>query len=194
MRNNKFWDECNQGSIREKVAQFLDKTPLLSSFKNEEYYTIEDAIVNFIEENRDMIAAEVDKEYQRDDLVNRASIDYGDEAAHIIAVMPIKQIDSIITWWQELLNNSDIYWDETWSSLSDTLDEVPALHNLCDYERDDVFAYVAYLQEWYKSHDTIHESPVCIDEFFNREMADKEYAEYFRKLAIKFKAEHGIED
>ena len=34
MRDNKFWDECNNNSIRQLVAGFIDKHPILSKYKD----------------------------------------------------------------------------------------------------------------------------------------------------------------
>ena len=48
MRDNKFWDECNNNSIRQLVAGFIDKHPILSKYKDDDYYSIEDAFVEFI--------------------------------------------------------------------------------------------------------------------------------------------------
>lgn len=56
MRNDKFWDECSNGSIREIVALFIDSSPLLSKLKGEKYYQLEDSIVSLIENNRDLIS------------------------------------------------------------------------------------------------------------------------------------------
>lgn len=96
MRNDNFWDKCVHGSIR-----FIDQSPVLSKYKGEQYYDLEDALVEFIENNRDLIAAEVDREYQRDDFVNQVEEDFGADAARIIPLIPIEKIDDVISTWQE---------------------------------------------------------------------------------------------
>lgn len=194
MRNDKFWDECAVGTIREKVAQFIDKTPVLSKFEGEQYYDLEDALVGFIENNRTFIADEVDREYHRDDLINQATEDYGAEAAQVLSIVPIKKIDSVIESWMSSLEDDDRYWDETWQCLSDELEGMPELSFLDDYDHDDIIVYMAYLQEWYAAHRdfTEEQRPACIDEFFCSEMSDDELAEYYRELAVKFKKEHNI--
>lgn len=62
MRDDKYWDICNDESIRQKVAEFIDNSPLLSKFKGEKYYELEDAIVALIEQNKDSIHATVERE------------------------------------------------------------------------------------------------------------------------------------
>lgn len=62
MRDDKYWDTCNDQSIRQKVAEFIDDSPLLSKFKGEKYYELEDAIVALIEANKQGIHDAVEKE------------------------------------------------------------------------------------------------------------------------------------
>lgn len=192
MRNDKFWNECTAGSIREKVVEFINKSPLLSKLKDEAYYEMEDALVDFIEENKGLIAGEVDLEYQRDDLINQATEDYGDNAALIASLIPLAKIDDVVSSWQETLADNDTYWDATWGDLSDALNEISVFCGIDDYDKDAILMYMAYLQEWYSSHDAIHEDPACIDEFFNCEMEDRETAKHYQKLADKFKKEHNL--
>ena len=47
---NETYDYCYNGSIREKVATFIDGSPLLTHLKNEKYYELEDSIVNLIQD------------------------------------------------------------------------------------------------------------------------------------------------
>lgn len=89
MKNDKFWDECTDGSIRQKIAEFIDKNPAVSHLKNKAYYDFEDALVAFIYENRDMISEEVDLEYQREDFLTRAKEEFGDEVEEVVNVLPI---------------------------------------------------------------------------------------------------------
>lgn len=192
MRNDNFWDKCVHGSIREKVAQFIDQSPLLSKYKGEQYYDLEDALVEFIENNRDLIAAEVDREYQRDDFVNQVEEDFGADAARIIPLIPIEKIDDVISTWQEAVNENDTIWSATWDDLTETLNDFPVVVGVEDYDEEAIVIYMAYLQEWYATHDPVGQDPACIDEFFNCDMEDKETAKHYRKLAAKFKKEHNL--
>lgn len=189
MRNDKFWNECTAGSIRQKVAEFIDKSPVLSKLKGEDYYDMEDALVEFIETNSGLIADEVDREYHRDDLVNQATIDCGENAAQILSVIPIEKIDDIVGSWQEALGDDDTYWEAAWDDLSNALSEVPIFGNIEDLDKNDIIIYMAYLKEWYSSHDALHEDPATADEFFNNEIEDRELSEYYIELARKFAAE-----
>ncbi len=47
---NETYDYCYNGSIREKVATFIDGSPLLTHLKSEKYYELEDSIVNLIQD------------------------------------------------------------------------------------------------------------------------------------------------
>lgn len=45
MRDNNYWDVCNGNTIRDKVAEFIDNSPLLNKLKGDKYFNLEDAIV-----------------------------------------------------------------------------------------------------------------------------------------------------
>ena len=72
MKNDKFWNECSDGSLRQKIAEFIDKNPAVSHLKDKAYYDFEDALVALIYDNREMISQEVDLEYQRE--IGRAHV------------------------------------------------------------------------------------------------------------------------
>ena len=183
MRNDKFWDECNGGSIRQKVAEFIDKSPTLSGFKGKKYYDLENELVEFIEENKDIISAEVDREYQRDDLKSRVIKQVGKDAQKILDILSIETIDAIVECWQECLMDDDSgYWDMYWETLDDTLSDggiCPVFAGVENYEPHDVETYTAYLKDWYENHFSDNEDPACIDEFFDNEMLDDELLGYY---------------
>lgn len=47
-------EQCESGTIRNDVAEFIDNNPLLTSFEGGKYYELEDAVV-------DLIARELNK-------------------------------------------------------------------------------------------------------------------------------------
>lgn len=55
------------------------------------------------------------------------------------------------------------------------------------YEDDEIAIYIAYVVEWYETHDMRgkQDAPVCIDEFYDNEMRDEEIAKYYEQLAIE---------
>ncbi len=177
MRNDKFWNECSNGSIRKKIAEFIDNSPTLSSFKGNKFYKLEDELVEFIEENRHVISVEVDKEYQRDDLKKRAIDGFGKDTQIILKVLPIEVLDDIIDYWQECFMDEDDYWYFYWSTLEDTMSDSgisPVFFGVENYKTQDLKTYAAYLEDWYKNHTSRIETPVCIDEFFDNEALDDE--------------------
>ena len=183
MRNDKFWNECHKGTIRQKVAEFIDESPSLSKLKGKKYYDLEDELVAFIEENKQLISAEVDKEYQRDDIKTRAVRKLGEEVKKIFNVLPIDVIDDIVDCWQEcLMDDESEYWDVYWGMLDDTLTDggiCPMFAGIENYEPKDVKTYIAYIEGWYKDHLSRSEDPVCIDEFFDNEALDDELLKHY---------------
>lgn len=189
IKNNKFWDECTDGSLRQKIAEFIDKNLAVSHLKDKAYYDFEDALVALIYDNREMISKEVDLEYQREDFLTQAKEEFGDDVEEAVKVLPIDVIDNMINHWQEALDDNDEYWDITWGELSNVLADsgISPLIGIDDYPTKEVLIYVAYLKEWYSDMppEMQGQEPVCIDEFFNNEMADNELSEYYIKAAKK---------
>lgn len=189
MRNPKFWDECVNGSIRKAVAEFIDKSPLLTHFKKEKYFNLEDDLVEFIEQQKETISQEVDREYQRDDVVDHVVEVFGEPARKVVESLPVDAIDNIVTDWQSSLDDDEIYWERVWDNLSDVLADRPIFDYLHDYSDEEQDVYCAYVKDWYASRvadigvDYRCECPVCIDEFYNNEMLDEELAAYYTELA-----------
>ena len=48
MKKSKTFNECYNGSVRNAVAEFIDNSTLLSHFKGEQYFELEDSIVDLI--------------------------------------------------------------------------------------------------------------------------------------------------
>lgn len=90
------------------------------------------------------------------------------------------------------MNENDTIWSATWDDLTETLSDFPVVVGIEDYDEEAIVIYMAYLQEWYATHDPVGQDPACIDEFFNCDMEDKETAKHYRKLAAKFKKEHNL--
>jgi len=120
IKNNKFWDECTDGSLRQKIAEFIDKNPAVSHLKDKAYYDFEDALVALIYDNREMISKEVDLEYQREDFLTQAKEEFGDDVEEAVKVLPIDVIDNMINHWQEALD--DLQYKQLfrfWQAIND---------------------------------------------------------------------------
>lgn len=189
MKNEKFWNECTDGSIRKKIAEFIDKNPSVSHLKEKTYYDFEDALVAFIYDNRDMISKEVDLEYQRDDFLSQAKEEFGEDIEEAVKAFPIVLIDNMIDIWQEALSETDEYWDITWETLSEVMTDggISPLVGIGDYDKKDTLIYAAYLNEWYSEmpQEMQGQDPSCIDEFFSCEMEDEEIRSFYIKAANK---------
>lgn len=189
MKNEKFWNECTDGSIRKKIAEFIDKNPSVSHLKEKTYYDFEDALVAFIYDNRDMISKEVDLEYQRDDFLSQAKEEFGDDIEEAVKAFPIELIDNMIDIWQEALSETDEYWDITWETLSEVMTDsgISPLVGVGDYDKEDTLIYAAYLNEWYSEmpQEMQGQDPACIDEFFSCEMEDEAIRSFYIKAAKK---------
>lgn len=179
MRNNKFWDECSDGSIRKSLAEFIDASPtVLSKLKGEKYYAVEDAIIEFIEANKEEIYHEVEKEYRRDDVCTRID----GKSEFVFKHLPLEIIDTLVADWQDILEDDEDYYDAMWNSLNDSI-YGDIFSGVEDLTKKELVLYTAYLKDWFSCHDFPHEIPVCPDEFFECEMNDEECREYYEGLA-----------
>lgn len=124
MRNSQFWDVCNGSSLRQDVAEFIESTPQLSHFKKEDYYAVEDAIVEFIERNRQKLHDEVEHECERDDIASDVLDGATSELQELFYQrFPAQFLDEIIRDIEKELGNNDAYWDAYWQSIHSVLDK-----------------------------------------------------------------------
>jgi hypothetical protein len=194
MRNDIFWDTCiggDNGNIRHKVAEFIDSFHLLSNFKDEEYFELEDAIVNLIEENKKMIWHEVEYESYREDFCDKMAetFDLDNYGKRVCEVLPISYIDRAIDIWQEYLSDNDAYFDALWASLLDyTFSDLPMTeYDPDDYSSEEKDLYIVYLKDWFTAREDglSGGEPVCLDDFVNNELQDEEASAYYKSLLNK---------
>ena len=121
MRNDDFWETCNSGTVRQKVAEFIDSSPILSHLKGDKYYHLEDALVGFIEDNKELIFREVEREYHRDDVAARLT--EKDELFDDESILCPEVLDRVADKWQEKLSKSDPHWDAVWDALDEAIAE-----------------------------------------------------------------------
>lgn len=104
MTNDKFWNECVDGSIRQKVAEFITTNPNVYHLINKAYYDFEDAIVELIYNNRNMIAEFVNSESQNENSLSLTQkklniafeVSYDDECIDDIMTTAL---EGGITYW-----------------------------------------------------------------------------------------------
>ena len=189
MRNDKFWDECSNGSIRENVALFIDSSPLLSKFKGEKYYQLEDSIVEFIENNKDIIFEEVQAERHREDIQVELECRENDYSYLVLEALPVDIIMEMVEEWQDNLADDESYCEARNDYLCGAIRSLGLFDGLENYDEEETIVYAAYIQDWFKQHRGMsNQSPVCISEFFDCEMRDDKLKEYYQRLAKAFKA------
>ncbi len=189
MEDSKSWNECTSyptNSLRAQVAEFIDSNPELTHLKDERYYDFEDALMEFIHENRQLIAEEVEREYKREDVCSRIGDLFGEAVGELTPkVLPIEIIDELIKDWDDALGCNDLHWESLWDSLDDTLTDggVSPFAGMDGYTPANIMIYLAYLKDWYSDTYRAGQTPACIDEFFDNEMTDEETSEYYKGLA-----------
>lgn len=186
MKNTNFWNKCENGTIRNDVAEFIDNNPLLSKYTGDKYYQLEDAIVDFLSQESEKIYRERDREYQREDVLHKINEYVGENGEIVANAIPFEVVDRIAEDWYENLEDCDGYWECVWDTLDDTIiDELDLFGD--ELNEDEAWIYAAYLDEWFKTHDFKFESPAPIKEFFDCEMQDDELSNHYIKLAEKYK-------
>lgn len=197
MENEKFWNEANNGSIRELVAEFIDRLPLLSRFKDDEYFELEDAFVDFIKDKREIIAQEVKNERIRDFVLDKIVANSTDGRMYrlLSKVLPIEVLDNVVNTFYDLLGNDDDYDACEIAATEDAIKlelfgDIPDFYGLTRREES---VYCAYLKEWFEEHSGIEYRkmyPSLPFDFFANEMEDVELAKHYNELADKFEKEN----
>lgn len=186
MKNTNFWNKCENGTIRNDVAEFIDNNPLLSKYTGDKYYQLEDAIVDFLSQESEKIYRERDREYQREDVLHKINEYVGENGEIVANAIPFEVVDRIAEDWYENLEDRDGYWECVWDTLDDTIiNELDLFGD--ELNEDEAWIYAAYLDEWFRTHDFKFESPAPIEEFFDCEMQDDELSNHYIKLAEKYK-------
>ena len=188
MRNDKFWDECSHGSIREKVAKFIDSSSFFSKFKNEKYYCLEDSLVSLIEENKDCIFEEVLREKNRDKIRHELKTRGTDKLSFIFSSLPVSRITKLAEECVEAIIKDDTILESMRGIIEDVIQSSGFFCEEDEFSGEEVVIYSAYLKNWFKNHDgEYNQSPASIFEFFNNEMQDEELAEYYANLACRLR-------
>ena len=147
MIDDKFWNEkSNVKGIRVKVADFVATSPLLKDLKDKSFL-LENAIINFIKENRELIRQECDREDYRDDVIARLN-EIMDTNLDLEQVFPIEFIDDLVQAWQSCVGNNETYWEAYWESLEDVVGNYDFLVDASGFSDDLTRAYFAYINEY----------------------------------------------
>jgi hypothetical protein len=65
-----FYNVVKQGTIRERVVNFMENDPYLTNFRGDAWYRMEDALCYFIEQNDELIFRFKDREYMTNDIMS----------------------------------------------------------------------------------------------------------------------------
>ncbi len=181
IRNDKFWDVSPHSELGEAILAFVasnDKTSALSGVQQMEY--AED-LMCFIEQKKQTISDEVDREFHREDVRDKIEDEWGACENEVADIFPIQYLDKLVDLWQDVLGNSDGYWEEFWDTLCYVFKEECWRTSLNNYGKEGQLLYKHYLKDWFRTHE--EGEPGCINEFMSNEMEDEESAKYYRALA-----------
>ena len=186
MEDSLFWDVCNNGSIRQAVAEFIEHNKKLSSlFREKEYYDLEDGIVDLIKGLRDKIYRERNRELIRDDVVKQIKKNIGNGADIIIEAIPLDVIDNIAKQWNQNLEDDEYYFDVVHNTLDEAVCDKLDLFDL-EITEEQAWMYAAYLDDWYNAHTEIE--PDSVEKFFHDVLDDETSKAHYESLAKKYKA------
>ncbi len=183
IRNDKFWDVSQHGELGKAILAFVasnDKTSTLSGIQQMEYA---EELMCFIEQKKQTISDEVDREFHREDVRDKINEEWADIKNAPADIFPIEYLDKLVDIWQDDLGNNDGYWEDVWDTLRCVLQDESWWQDLGEYDKEAQLLYKCYLKDWFRMHE--EGDPVCIEEFMSNEMAEEETAQYFRTLARK---------
>ena len=180
MLNEQFWQIRELGLVKSQIAEFIQNTTLFNSFDESQKQQLEEELCGLLSSAKEPIFRAVDRDYFREDVIDKIKKYFGKKGEIILKALPIAQIDAVVDEWQDDLDDSCTYWEAYWDCLDNVIDEAIWLSDITKYRHSDICLYGVYLKDWYANHN--EGEPVCIKEFFACEMQDEELREYYINL------------
>ena len=170
MRNYKFWEKYSGNTLWQKVSGFVENHELTCGLTDEAQDEFANDLIGLIEQVKEFVAEETDKESLREDVRGMLVEHFGEQGESLFKLLPLKVVDELIDDWQDDLSDNDHHVDARDGLLYECLFEQSWMANFDELDEKDVEAYFAYLQEWFLTHN--EGNPVGIKEFLQCEMQD----------------------
>ena len=143
MLDEKFWEPGQNHFISSCVKNFLKDEPLFDNLDSAKLSEIESKLFKLLQEVKEPIYREVDREYLREDVSDKIK-KYGEKGEYVLSLFSFDEIDCIVEIWQQRLADADPYWEVNWEVLDNVLEDDYQLSALDEYGESEIKEYIKY--------------------------------------------------
>ena len=155
MLDEKFWEPGQNHFISSCVKNFLKDEPLFDNLDSAKLSEIESKLFKLLQEVKEPIYREVDREYLREDVSDKIK-KYGEKGEYVLSLFSFDEIDCIVEIWQQRLADADPYWEVNWEVLDNVLEDDYQLSAFDEYGESEIKEYIKYrLKQNGRSDDTL---------------------------------------
>ena len=155
MLDEKFWEPGQNHFISSCVKNFLKDEPLFDNLDSAKLSEIESKLFKLLQEVKEPIYREVDREYLREDVSDKIK-KYGEKGEYVLSLFSFDEIDCIVEIWQQRLADADPYWEVNWEVLDNVLEDDYQLSAFDEYGESEIKEYIKYrLNQNGRSDDTL---------------------------------------
>ena len=143
MLDEKFWEPGQNHFISSCVKNFLKDEPLFDNLDSAKLSEIESKLFKLLQEVKEPIYREVDREYLREDVSDKIK-KYGEKGEYVLSLFSFDEIDCIVEIWQQRLADTEPYWEVNWEVLDNVLEDDYQLSALDEYGESEIKEYIKY--------------------------------------------------
>lgn len=142
MLDEKFWEPGQNRFISTCMKEFFNEEPLFNGLEPEKLGEIESKLFKLLQEVKEPIYREVDREYLREDVSVKIKEWCGEKGEYVLSLFSFDEIDCIVEIWQQRLADTEPYWEVNWEVLDNVLEDDYQLSALDEYGESEIKEYI----------------------------------------------------
>ena len=144
MLDEKFWEPGQNRFISTCMKEFFNEEPLFNGLEPAKLGEIEAKLFKLLQEVKEPIYREVDREYLREDVSVKIKEWCGEKGEYVLSLFSFDEIDCIVEIWQQRLADTEPYWEVNWEVLDNVLEDGYQISALEEYGESEIKEYIKY--------------------------------------------------
>lgn len=144
MLDEKFWKPEQNRFLSTRIKEFFNEEPIFNGLEPAKLSEIESKLFKLLQEVKEPIYREVDREYLREDVSDKIKEWCGERGEYVLSLFSFAEIDCIVEIWQNRLADAEPYWEANWEVLNNFLEEDYQLSALEEYGESEIKEYIEY--------------------------------------------------
>lgn len=144
MLDEKFWKPEQNRFISTCMKEFFNEEPLFNGLEPAKLGEIEAKLFKLLQEVKEPIYREVDREYLREDASDKIKEWCGEKGDYVLSLFSFDEINYIAEIWQHRLADTELYWEVNWEVLDNVLEDGYQISALEEYGESEIKEYIKY--------------------------------------------------